>query len=67
MQKVSTKKIQSGEVKVQVIGKHVGSPESVLEYLKEQMLAVEKQKDELKPGWLRDWQDSQRRGQSAPL
>ena len=60
-------KIQSGEVKVKVIGKHTDSPESVLELLKGRMVDVEKQRDELKPQWLRDWQDSQGRGQSAPL
>jgi hypothetical protein len=65
-QKVSAEKVQSGEIKVQVIGKHVGSPESVLEFLKKRMLTVEKQRDGLKPQWLRDWQDSRRRGQSAP-
>ena len=63
---MSAEKIQSGEVKVQVIGKHVGSPESVLEILKERMVAVEKRKDELKPQWLRDFQDSQSQEQSAP-
>ena len=63
---MSAEKIQSGEVKVQVIGKHVGSPESVLEILKERMVAVEKRKDELKPQWLRDFQDSQRQEQSVP-
>jgi hypothetical protein len=66
VQKVSAEKVQSGEIKVQVIGKHVGSPESVLEFLKKRMLTVERQRDGLKPQWLRDWQDSQRRGQSAP-
>jgi len=63
---MSAEKIQSGEVKVQVIGKHVGSPESVLEILKERMVAVEKRRDELKPQWLRDFQDSQRQEQSVP-
>ena len=60
-------KVQSGEIKIKVIGRHTGSPESVLESLRGQMLDVEKQRDELKPRWLRDWQDSQRQGQSAPL
>jgi len=63
---MSAEKIQSGEVKVQVIGKHVGSPESVLEILKERMVTVEKRRDELKPQWLRDFQGSQRQEQSAP-
>ena len=63
---MSAEKIQSGEVKVQVIGKHVGGPESVLEILKERMAAVEKRRDELKPQWLRDFQDSQRQEQSVP-
>jgi len=67
LKKLPTEKIQSGEVKVQVIGKHAGSPESVLELLKQRMLTVEKERDELKPQWLRDWQDSRGRGQSAPL
>jgi len=60
-------KIQTGEVKLKVIGgKQVGSPKVLLELLEKRRLAMDIEKDELKPQWLRDWQDSQRRGRSAP-
>ena len=62
--KASPEKIQSGEVKLRVVGGRVSSPESVFELLRKRKLDVDKQRDELKPQWLRDWQDSQRRGQS---
>jgi len=37
-----SKGVQSGEIKVRVIGKHIGSSESVLEFLKQRMLTVER-------------------------
>jgi len=39
-----------------------GNPRALMEFLKKQMPA---ERDELKPRWLRDFQDSQRRGRSA--
>jgi len=62
----SAEKIRSGELKFSADGKQAVRPELLLEFLKKQVLAVEKQKDELKPQWLRDWEHSQERGQSAP-
>ena len=53
-QKVSVENIQSGKVKIQVMGKHAGNPETVLQSLEKRRLAVEKQRDELEPQWLRE-------------
>lgn len=67
-QRASAENIQSGRVQIRVIGKHAGGPEAAIELLKKQMTAVEEKKEELKPQWLREWQDSQRSSeQSAPL
>ena len=40
------------------------NPRALMEFLKKQMPA---ERDELKPQWLRDFQDSRRRGQSTSL
>jgi hypothetical protein len=56
----------SGKVKIKVIGKHADNPEAVLDFLKKRMVDAEKQRDELKPQWLREWEDSRRPGQSVP-
>lgn len=68
-QKVSAEMKQNGMANVQVIGigKHAESKEAFFKFLKERKIAVEKQRDELKPQWLQDWQDAQGPGQSAPL
>jgi len=66
VQKASVENINSGKVKIQVSGKNFGGPDAVLEFLKKRMVDVEKQRDELKPQWLREWEDSRRPGQSAP-
>ncbi|KAF9646466.1 hypothetical protein BDM02DRAFT_3188811 [Thelephora ganbajun] len=64
--KVTAEKLQSGKIKFHANGRQISKPEALLEFLKQRMLAVEKQREELKPQWLRDWQDSQGRRQSAP-
>ena len=66
MQKVTLEKIRSGEVKIEVLGKRNVDPEALYETLKKRVLPLEKQREDLKPQWLRDWQDSQGQGQSAP-
>lgn len=63
---MTVEKIRSGEVKVEVLGKRNVDPEVLCETLRKQVLPLEKQREDLKPQWLRDWQDSQRQGQSAP-
>ena len=65
VQKASAENIHSGKVKIQVIGKQANNPDAVLEFLKKRMVDVEKQRDELKPQWLREWEDSREPGQSA--
>jgi len=67
VQKASAENIQSGKVMIRVVGKQLGGPEAILEFMRKRMHASEKQRDELKPRWLREWQDSQRPGQSATL
>jgi len=67
VQGATAENMQSGRVKIRVIGKQAAdSPDAVLEFLKKRMAGVEKQRDELKPQWLREWEDSRRPGQSAP-
>jgi len=66
MQKASGEKMRSGELKFTANGRKVTRPEIVLEALNKRMLSMEKQRDELKPQWLQEWQNSQGRGESAP-
>ena len=60
VQKASVENINSGKVKIQVSGKNFDGPSAVLEFLKKRMVDVEKQRDELKPQWVREWEDSRR-------
>jgi len=52
--------INSGKIKIQVSGKNFDGPAAVLEFLKKRIVDMEKQRDELKPQWLREWEDSRR-------
>ena len=66
-QKASVENIRSGKMKVYSLGNSPGNPEAAIEALKKQVAVVEKEKEDLKPQWLREWQDSQRPpAQSAP-
>jgi hypothetical protein len=49
-----------------VDGKRIVRREGVRELLSERTSAVEKQRDELKPQWVRDWEDSRGQDQSVP-
>ena len=60
MQKSSVENINSGKLKIQVSGKNFDGPAAVLEFLKKRIVDMEKQRDELKPQWLREWEDSRR-------
>ena len=51
---------------LQTSGKRIVMPEGVRELLDERMNALEKQKAELKPQWVRDWEDSRWQDGSAP-
>jgi len=60
VQKVPVENINNGKVKIQVSGKNFDGPGAALEFLKKRMVNVEKQRDELKPQWVREWEDSRR-------
>ena len=45
-------------------GKRVVRPEGIQKLLNERKEVLEKQRDDLKPRWVRDWEDS--RGQDRP-
>jgi len=49
-----------------VDGKQVDNPRLILDLVKDRKIAVDEQKRELKPQWLRDWRDSQTQEQSTP-
>lgn len=50
----------------QTDGNRVVRPEGVQKHLDERRLDMEKQRDDLKPQWVRDWEESQGQGQSTP-
>ena len=64
VQTASPENLRSGRVIIKVPNQ-MGGPEAFFELLKKKQLATEEKRDELKPLWLREWQDSQRPGQST--
>ena len=57
---------KKGMVQVQVTGKRAAEPEAVFKDLEKRVPLLEKQRDELKPQWVQDWQDSRDRKNPKP-
>jgi len=51
--------IMESQGKLIIDGKQVDNPRLVLDFVKDLKIAANKERDELKPQWLRDWRDSQ--------
>lgn len=58
--------VREGKMNLQTDGKRVVRPEAVQDLLKDRSLAMEKQRDDLKPQWVRDWEESRGQDRSVP-
>jgi len=57
---------RQNRMNLQTDGKRVVRPEAAQKDLNERMNVMEKQRDDLKPQWVQDWEDSRGQGRSVP-